>query len=164
MRKTLLTLVLFLGCLSTAQAQFYIGFPQTGIILGTTPVALSGLTIGTYNLYGDFGIRATAQAAPIGTAFLEGSVDGTYSFGEGVIFYTGAGLGYSGFVDTGAVTLAGFTGLDFDANSVISIFLEIRPILYIGTGGTVQIRSGINFHIGGGSGGDSEPGECCIIP
>lgn len=170
MRKRLLILTILLGCCGMAQARFYIGFPNSGIVSVITPTGLSGLTIGTYNLFGDFGIRATAQLGlkfiePVTPfPFVEGSVDGTYSFGEGIIFYTGAGLGYSGFAENGAVTLAGFTGLDFDASSVISLFLEIRPILYLGTGGTVQIRSGLNFHIGGAAGGDSVQGECCIIP
>jgi hypothetical protein len=168
MKRIYLTLAILLSCLSTAQAQFYIGLPNSGIVANLTPAYIGGLTIGTYNLFGDFGIRATAQVGvpfiePL-TPFVEGSVDGTYSFGEEIIFYTGAGLGYSGYGEAGALTVAGFTGLDFDTNSVISLFLEIRPILYLGTGGTVQIRSGINFHIGGTTGGEDESDECCVIP
>ena len=166
MRRLLLTLTVLLFCCGAAQARFYIGFPATSILTGEGIVPLGGLTIGTYNLYPHFGVRASAQTSLLSlgvSGFVEGSVDGTYSFGEGVIFYTGAGLGYSSYLGDGAVTLAGFTGLDFDAGSVISLFLEIRPILYIGSMGAVQIRSGLNFHIGE-AGGERETGECCVIP
>ncbi len=163
MRRFLLLLVVLSGFSGAAQARFFVGADLSALINDGAVVPLGGVTIGTYNLFGDFGIRGTALSAPT-VPFVEGSVDGTYSFGEGVVFYTGAGLGYSGFIDGGAVSLAGFTGLDFDASSVISLFVEIRPILYIGAGGTVQLRSGINFHIGDAPGGDSETAECCVLP
>lgn len=151
----------------TAQARFYISVPSSYIYTGSGNEAVSGLALGTYDLYQDFGIRASAQTSvivPDGSRFIEGSLDGTYSFGDAIIFYTGAGLGYSAFSGNGSVTLAGFVGLDFDADSVISLFLEIKPILYLGDAGAVQLRSGLNFHIGGAGGEGGVQGECCVIP
>lgn len=167
MRKLCCTLAFTLLLFGTAHARFYISFPGSTVITGDGVVPLAGLALGTYDLYQDFGIRASAQtstslASVDGVQFVEGSVDGTYSFGDTIIFYTGAGLGYSAFPENGSVTLAGFVGLDFDADSVISIFLEVKPVLYIGDTGAVQLRSGLNFHIGGGS--NSVQGECCVIP
>lgn len=167
MRKLLYTLIFGLCFVGTAQAQFYISVPNTTIITGSGSATIGGLGIGTYNLYEDFGIRASVQGGLNSAGsfrLVEGSVDGTYSFGEGIVFYTGAGLGYSSVADTGDVTLAGFVGLDFDANSVISLFLELRPIIYIGSAGAAQIRSGLNFHIGSAEGGSGVQGECCVIP
>lgn len=155
MRKLTLTLALF-ALLGVAQARFYIGFPTSGIV-GSAFGVVSGLHIGTYKLYEDFGVRATAEIGtainiPLDLASLvayEGGVDGTYSFGEGVVFYTGAGLGYGGGpLASGSVFASAFVGLDFDASSVISIFLEINPRYYFSNSGLIHIRSGLNFHIG----------------
>lgn len=151
MRKRGLTLAL-LALLGVAQARFYLGFPGSGIVGSSGGAAVGGLHVGTYNLYNDFGVRATAEAGAIfgepNSLIVEGGVDGTYSFGEGVVFYTGAGVGYMAVGDSGSPFVGAFVGLDFDAASVISIFLEINPRYAFSSTGFVQIRSGINFHIG----------------
>lgn len=154
MRKIVFIAVL-LAFFSAAQARFYLGFPSSGIV-GSAFGAVSGIHIGTYKLYEDFGVRATAEAgAAFGDPILltyEGGLDGTYSFGEGVVFYTGAGLGYGGgSLADGSAYLGAFVGLDFDASSVVSIFLEINPRYYFSNSGLIHIRSGINFHIGDAS-------------
>lgn len=148
--KLLLTLALCLSGL--AGAQFYISVPNSNTLTSQGATIMGGLAIGTYKLYGDFGVRATAQTS---TVTVEGVLDGTYSYGEGIVFYTGAGLGYSSLA-TSSVSIGGFVGLDFDAASVISIFLEIRPTYYLSNAGAVQVRSGLNFHIGQPS---SPPGQ-----
>ena len=151
MRKLALLLSMLALC-AAAQARFYIGFPNS-LIAGSGFGGVSGVHFGTYKLYNDFGIRATAEAGAAFTNPLlvtyEGGLDGTYSFGEGVVFYTGGGLGYGGGALGGGSLYAGaFVGLDFDASSVISIFLEINPRYYFSNAGLVHVRSGINFHIG----------------
>ena len=151
MRKLAFILALFV-LLASAQARFYVGFPGS-LIVGSGFGGVGGVHIGTYKLYNDFGIRATAEAGATFTNPLlvtyEGGLDGTYSFGEGVVFYTGAGLGYGGGALGGGSLYAGaFVGLDFDASSVISIFVEINPRYYFSNAGLVHVRSGINFHIG----------------
>lgn len=158
MRKITLTLAL-LTLLSAAQARFYLGFPTGGIITSDIPLPVAGVHFGTYNLYDDFGIRATAEfgirpntesgVVPVPLALLvEGGLDGTYSFGEGVVFYTGAGLGYGSADGSGSPFVSAFVGLDFDAGSVVSIFLEINPRYAFSNTGLLHVRSGINFHIG----------------
>ena len=130
MRKTALILAL-LAILSAAQARFFLGFPLSGIYASDALGAVAGVHFGTYNLYDDFGIRATAEAGRTLSLtpglIVEGGVDGLYSFGEGVVFYTGAGVGYVGAGGAGSPFVSAFVGLDFDASSVISIFLEINP-------------------------------------
>jgi hypothetical protein len=75
-------------------------------------------------------------------------VNGLYSFVEGVVFYTGAGLGYAGLAGVGSPFVSAFVRLDFDASSVISIFLEINPRYAFSNTGLIHIRSGLHFHIG----------------
>jgi hypothetical protein len=159
MRKIILTLAL-LALLSAAQARFYLGFPTSGIYASDALGAVGGVHFGTYNLDDDFGIRATAEfgirpntesgvVPPLPLEVLvEGGVDGTYSFGEGVVFYTGAGLGYGTADGSGSPFVSAFVGLDFDAGSVVSIFLEINPRYAFSNTGLLHVRSGINFHIG----------------
>lgn len=160
MRKTVLILAL-LALLSAAQARFYLGFPTSGILTGLIPLPVLGFHIGTYKLYDDFGVRATAElganfnvpidpilpTVPV-VPIVEGGVDGTYSFGEGVVFYTGAGVGYGSAGGLGSPFVSAFVGLDFDAGSVISIFLEINPRYAFSNVGLLHVRSGLNFHIG----------------
>lgn len=162
MRKITLTLAL-LTLLSAAQARFYLGFPTSSIYTSNALGAVGGAHFGTYNLYDDFGIRATAEfgirpntesgVVPVPLALLvEGGLDGTYSFGEGVVFYTGAGLGYGTADGSGSPFVSAFVGLDFDAGSVVSIFLEINPRYAFSNVGLLHLRGGLNFHIG-------DPGE-----
>lgn len=97
MRKTVLALAL-LALLGAAQARFYLGFPASGILSSGAIGTIGGLHFGTYNLYDDFGVRATAELGLIPTILVdpavpvalivEGGVDGTYSFGEGVVCFT----------------------------------------------------------------------------
>jgi hypothetical protein len=75
-------------------------------------------------------------------------VNGLYSFVEGVVFYTGAGLGYAGLAGVGSPFVSAFVRLDFDASSVISIFLEINPRYAFSNTGLIDIRSGLHFHVG----------------
>ena len=151
MRKIAFILVLFV-LLASAQARFYIGFPGS-LIVGSGFGGVGGVHIGTYKLYEDFGVRATAEfgaafSSPV-TLTYEGGLDGTYSFGEGVVFYTGGGLGYGGgALGDNSLYAGAFVGLDFDAGSVISIFVEINPRYYFANAGLVHVRSGVNFHIG----------------
>lgn len=151
MRKTAVIFALFV-LLSTAQARFYLGFPTSGIYASDAFGAVGGVHFGTYNLYDDFGIRATAEAGAVfgqtPSLLVEGGIDGLYSFGEGVVFYTGAGVGYGSQGGVGDLFVSAFVGLDFDAGSVISIFLEINPRYAFSNTGLIHVRSGINFHIG----------------
>lgn len=166
MIKRLVLLAALLGCFSVAQAKLYIGVLNSNIIVGDGVAPTVGLSVGSYDLFGPVGLRASALTSILSfgaNGFLEGSLDGTLSFGEGVVFYTGVGLGYSNFVG-GNATLGAFVGLDLDASTAISLFLEARPVIYLGTVAAFQARAGFNFHLGGTAGGESVQGKCCIIP
>lgn len=161
MRKLALTLAL-LSLFGAAQARFYIGFPSSSVFSSGVLGAVGGLHIGTYKLYDDFGVRATAEA---GAAFgsttsliVEGSVDGTYSSGD-VVFYTGGGVGYGSQGGSSSAFVGAFVGLDFDAGSVISLFLEINPRYALSNTGFVQVRSGLNFHIGSPDDNPTSPAD-----
>lgn len=167
MKKLLLALATTLCLTGAAQAQVYLSLPASTLLVSTGVVPMSGLAVGTYHVYGDVGIRATAQTSLVsvdGRRLVEGMLDGMYSYGEEIVFYTGAGLGFSSLAGGGAFAVGGFVGADFDASSVISLFLEVRPTYYVGELGAVQVRSGLNFHLGGAGGGDGVQGACCVIP
>lgn len=68
----------------------------------------------------------------------QGGTDLLYTTGERVIFYLGAGGGYSSIV-----------GLDFDAASTLSYFVEAQPRYDLGReAGLFYLRSGLNLHFG----------------
>ncbi len=148
MRKLIFAAVL-LALFASAQARFFFGFPGGVAYNGEVATGLAGLQFGTYNLYDDFGIRALAQFGSDGAdSFVQGGLDGLYAFGDSIVFYTGAGLGYAAEGSAGGVYIDGFVGLDFDAASAVSVFLEITPNYVFGGNGFVQIRSGLNIHVG----------------
>lgn len=168
MHRLVLALALF-TLLGAASAQrFFVGFPVGGAFTSADVALYGGLQFGSYKLFNDFGVRALAKGGAVileedAGPLVEGGLDGLYSVGEGVVFYTGAGLGYGSLIGTGSVYVGGFVGLDFDAASTISLFVEINPRYYVRGAGLVHLRSGINFHIGStGQDPAALTDTCCV--
>lgn len=142
------TFLLFSG---TAQAQFFLGTVGSSAIAQGVVVPFVGLHGGTYDLGSDFGVRGGFEVLPAvidGLTIVQGTVDGLYATGESIIFYAGPGLG---LVSAGGLTnaFAGVAvGVDFDAASVISYYIEAQPRYYFGGQPIFYLRSGLNFHIG----------------
>lgn len=160
--------------LSSASAQLFIGTPASALFTDTGPAAVGGLQLGTYDLYGlpfgSFGVRGVVEAGALGGALLvDGGIDALYSVGGPVVFYTGAGLGYTVSADAEASNAAfagAFVGADFDAESALSLFVELNPHLYLGGGGLLRLRAGLNLHLSqlGFQELQDPQGSCCVIP
>lgn len=152
LRKSALALTFaWFFLLGTAQAQLFVGTVSSSAITQGIIVPFVGLHAGTYDLSGDFGIRGGFELLPAvitGLTVAQGTVDGFYATGEGIVFYAGPGLGVvsaNGFTN---VFVGGTVGVDFDAASVISYYVEAQPRYYFGGEPVFYIRSGLNFHIG----------------
>ena len=151
LRRALLPLALACLYFGAAHAQFFLGTVGSTLITPAAVVPFVGLQAGSYDLGGGFGARGSVELFPLifdGTTLLQAEAAGLYVIGEGVKLYTGPSLGlFNAGGDTvpfGGVTL----GVDFDAESVISIYLEVQPRYYFGGTPSVLIRSGTNFHLG----------------
>lgn len=170
---TVVVTVVGVCAFSSASAQLFVGTPSSALFTDSGVTAVGGLQLGSYDLYGlpfgSFGVRGVVEAGPLGGAlFVSGGVDALYNIGGPVIFYTGAGLGYAvyGDTDTADATFANaFVGADFDAESALSLFVELGPQLYLGGGGLVRLRGGLNLHLARLVPEVPDPqGSCCVIP
>lgn len=144
----ILTLLLFVG---TAGAKFFIGVPLSTELRGDDSTAYIGVLFGSYSLGSGFGLRGSLELLPpLGQepAF-QASGDLLYSSGEVTVFYLGAGGGYAALEGAESLFIGGTIGLDVDAASLISVFLEAQP-RYNLTAETaaLYLRTGLNFHFG----------------
>ncbi len=179
MHKRLTLLAIFSTCLGSwalgsPSAQLFVGVPGSLVFTETSSFAVGGVHLGVYDLYalpvGRIGVRGVVEAGTAGEAlFVEGSTEALYSLGHGVVFYTGAGLGYTAARGVGMASTAiasALVGADFDAESAISLFVELSPHANLGGGGSVRVRSGFNVQLGRVVPEEvpNVQGDCCLIP
>ena len=135
---------------STAHAQFFLGFPVVSQVTESSVNSYLGVSLGSYNLGGRFGLRGNLEFKPIlSTPYYRAGADLLYTTGENTVFYLGAGGGYSSAAGTESLYVAGTAGLDLDANSLISVFAEVQPRYDLSTeAGLLFFRAGVNVHFG----------------
>jgi len=149
-----LALLLTAACLlltGTAYARQFVGVPSSSLISEGSVTRFVGLQFGTYDLGSGFGLRAGAEVVPTLEEGLlaQGGTDLLYTTGERVVFYLGAGGGYSSVAGDDSLYVAGTVGLDFDAASTLSYFVEAQPRYDLGRdAGLFYLRSGLNLHFG----------------
>ncbi len=151
LRRALLPLALTCLYFGAAHAQFFLGTVGCTLITPAAVIPLVGLQAGTYDLGGGFGARGSLELFPLivnGTTLVQGEATGLYVIGDSVKLYAGPSVGLVG-VESTTNAFGGFAlGVDFDSESVISIYLEVQPRYYLGGAPSVLIRSGTNFHLG----------------
>ena len=149
-RITAFTLVCAL-LLGTAQASFFLGVPLATELKGQNSTAYLGLQVGTYDLGSGFRLRGRLEVLPplgrergmqLGGELL-------YSRGESSVFYLGAGGGYAAYNSAKSLFVSGTVGLNIDAASLVSVFLEAQPRYDLDreTIG-LYLSGGLNFHFG----------------
>ena len=138
------------GLWSTAHANFYLGFPVASQITESSVNSYLGVSLGTYNLGGGFGLRGNLEFKPIlTTPYYRAGADLLYTTGESAVFYFGAGGGYSSAGGAESLYVAGTAGVDLDADSLISVFAEVQPRYDLTTeAGLLFFRAGVNVHVG----------------
>lgn len=147
--STLIFGLLFLG--SAAHAQFFLGTTTSTALVAGVSVPFVGLHGGTYDLSGNYGARGGFELLPAvinGLTIFQANVDGVYSTGEAIVFYGGPTLGYVNVGGLSNAFVGATVGVDFDAASVISYYIEAQPRYYFGGQPVFYLRSGLNFHIG----------------
>lgn len=148
------TLVLMFTCLfllGTAHARLFIGLPSSTLISTEGILEFVGVHVGTHDLGSGFGLRAGAEFSPSLEAglFAQGGADVLYSTGEDIVFYVGAGGGYKSIAGADSLYVAGTAGVDLDAATTLSYFVEVQPRYDINQEvGLFYLRSGLNLHFG----------------
>lgn len=140
-------LVLF----GTAQARFFVGAPSSTLLTRSAITSFVGLQLGTYDLGNGFGLRGGVELVPaFGTALnVQGAVDLLYTRGSNLVIYGGVGSGYANLGGAEALFVSGTVGLDLDAETTISYFLEAQPRYnLLSKTPQLYLRSGINLHLG----------------
>jgi hypothetical protein len=147
----LLVLASILSLLGTAQARFFVGAPSSTLVTRSAITSFVGLQLGTYDLGNGFGLRAGAEVVPELSAGLnvQGAADLLYTRGSDLVLYGGVGSGYANLGGAEALFVSGTLGVDIDAQTTVSYFLEAQP-RYNLSSRTPQLylRSGINLHLG----------------
>lgn len=149
MKRILIFLCLHL--LTAVYARQFVGLPSSFLIGEDGVIRFVGVQVGSYDLGSGLGLRADAEFVPVPAEgpIVQGGVDLLYSTGESTVFYAGAGGGYANVAGADSLYLAGTAGVDFDAASRISYFLEVQPRYDLEReAGLLYLRSGINVHFG----------------
>ncbi len=142
---------LCLHLLTAAYARQFVGLPSSALIGEGGVTQFAGIQVGTYELGNRLGLRANAEFVPMpdNGPVAHGGVDLLYRGGESNIFYAGVGGGYASVAGNDSLYLAGTAGVDFDAASRISYFLEVQPHYdLVREESLLYLRSGINVHFG----------------
>ncbi len=133
---------------NTAQARVFIGFPVASQVDETSVSSYLGFTLGTYDLWGKFGVRGGLEFKPASPLDYQVGGDLLYTTGENTVFYVGAGGGYASAAGAESLYASGTAGLDLDAGSLISVFAEVQPRYNLTTEtGLLFLRAGINLHL-----------------
>lgn len=109
-----------------------------------------GGQVGTYNLFGPVGARATIDfsVSPISGALL-GSVDLLFASTGDTKIYGGVSLGIFGFFGFSAPFGKAFVGGDFAVSDSVSLFVEAAPLYAFQTSNIIfSGRAGVNFAFG----------------
>ncbi len=151
--KRTLTLLITLLCLHlpAVHARQFVGLPSSALVTDGGVTRFVGIQVGTYELGNRLGLRANAEfvSTPDDGPVAHGGVDLLYRSGESNIFYAGVGGGYASDAGDDSLYLAGTAGVDFDAASRISYFLEVQPRYdLVQEEGFLYLRSGVNVHFG----------------
>lgn len=148
-RKRLLLMLVGLCLWSTSHARFFVGFPLASQVSEDAVSSYLGVSLGTYDLGGGFGLRGSLEFKPVvSAAYYQAGADLLYSSGESTVFYAGLGGGYSSAAGAESLYLAGTAGLDLDAASLVSVFAELQPRYDLASeSGLLYLRAGLNFHL-----------------
>lgn len=139
--------VLFFAATSFAQPQFFLGSAGGSGISSAGILPTAGLQFGSYNFADSIGGRVALEATPsLDFALFQFLADGLYVSGDTIKFYAGPGLGLVTAPGLTNAFILGTIGVDFDAHTTVSYFLEAQPRYYLGGQPILYIRSGVNVH------------------
>lgn len=150
MKRTPKLLFLLAGlCLCTAQARFFVSIPVSAQVTESSTSSYLGVSLGTYDFWRGFGLRGNLEFKPvISPLYYQAGADLLYATGEDIVFYIGAGGGYSSAAGAASLYASGTVGLDLDAASLISIFAEVQPRFDVtNRTGLLYLRGGLNIHL-----------------
>lgn len=150
-----LTVLALLGSCSlmtaSAQSGFFVGVPLSSEMTSEGSTTFIGAQVGTFGLGSGFGLRASLELLPPISAepSFQAAGDLLFGSGENTIFYVGAGGGYAAIEANEALFVSGTVGLELDAASLISLFLEAQPRYDLtNESASFYLRYGLNFHFG----------------
>lgn len=136
-------------CWCTAHADSFVSLPVSAQITENSTSSYLGVSLGTYDLWRDFGLRGNLEFKPVvSPLYYQAGADLLYATGEDLVFYVGAGGGYSSAAGNASLYASGTVGLDLDAASLISIFAEVQPRFDVtNRTGLLYLRGGLNIHL-----------------